>query len=370
MIGTTQGDPSLNGKQSTSDALIDSALDFLSSESPANDNAGKPKKEPPPKPRRPDKREDEGGEEEEIVLPDDAGDDDAEEEGDEGAAQEADEEEHERGSDENPFTVKDLPKDKKIELKVDGEKIKVSLAELADGYIRERTFSARINRTKALTDEAEQLVKRASDDRQRLREEFQGFIQDPEQIYDFFLGSEERERVFAAAAERYALLLRKFREEPETRLRWQRSRDQQRLQKEREAWEEQKRAELEEKQRREAHQRAVSVFKPGWEEGLRRAGFPKVTKELYDEVMIRCNQRASQGVAVTSDDVATFTERAARILELPKGNQKPKAPPPSNKPPKDKGKRGTQNLWDAMPAHQRRKSPDYFLRNLRTKDFR
>lgn len=375
-IGSFQADPQLNGHapngaaaKSTSDALIESALDFLSTEGPANDNAGPPGKEPPPKPKRPDKREPDGDEVEEVPAEDDSGDEDAEDAG-EGEASDESEEEHSRGSKEQPFTVKDLPKDRFIELKVDGEKTIVPLSELADGYIREKTFSTRINKTKALADEAQTMVQRAVDDRKQLRDEFRTWVSDAEQVYDFFLGSEEREKVFAQAAERYAYLLRKFREDPDSRLRFQRQRDQQRLQKEREAWEAERRQEVEDKQRREAHERAVAIFKPGWEEGLRRAGFPKPTKELYDEVMIRCNQRAGQGGQVTSDDVATFVERAARLLELPKStDKKPKAPPPS--PPKDKAaKKNGVRAWDSMPAHQRKKDPDYFLRNLKARDFR
>lgn len=376
-IGSFQADPQVNGTptngaaaKSTSDALIDSALDFLSTEEPANDNAGKPKKEPPAKPQRPDKREPDDDEGEEVVPEHEPGDEGTEDEGEDGAAEEP--EEHPRGSEENPFTVKDLPKDKLIELKVDGEKIKIPLSELADGYIRERTFSARINRTKALADEAERLTQRATQDRLRLKEEFQSFIHDPEQIYDFFLASEEREKVFVAAAERYAMLLRKFREDPDARLRFQRQRDQVRLQKEREHWEAEKEAERQEKARKEAHDSAVRIFKPGWEEGLRRAGFPKATRELYDEVMVRVNQRAAQGHTITSDDVATFTERAAKLLELPKGNEKPKPAPVSQKPTTKSvaGKKNGVRQWDSVPAHQRRRDPEYFLRNLRTKDFR
>lgn len=363
-MSTTE--PALNGHTpaGTSDALIESALDFLSSEGPSNDNAGKPPKQQPPKPKRPEKHEPDDDEGDDPVPDQDAPEQEAEDDGEGEAAQE-----HTRGSKEDPFTVKDLPKDKFIELKVDGERTTVSLSELADGYIRQNTFSARINKTKALADEAQSMVQRAQHQQQRLQSEFRDWVGDEKQIYEFFMGSEERERVFARAAERYALLLRHFREQPEEQLRWQRARDQQRLQKEREHWQAEQRAELEAKQKKEASERAMRILKPGWEEGLRRAGFPKPTRELYDEVMLRCNMRVQQGGQVTSDDVATFVERAAKLLELPKGNDKPKAPPPP-KPKAEASKKNGGNLWDAMPAHQRRKSPDYFLRNLRTKDFR
>jgi hypothetical protein len=351
--------------KSGTDALIDSALDFLSGEGPANDTAEKTRSKPKTPERQPAER-DEPEEGEEPIGGEDAPETETEGEGDE----EGTGEEHERGSKEEPFSVKDLPKNKFIELKVDGEKTVVSLSELADGYIRERTFSARINRTKALADEAQAMVQQATELPKRLRSEFQSFIGDPEQIYDFFLGTEEREQTFARAAERYALLLRRFRENPHERLAFQRQRDTERLTKEREAWESQKRAVESERQRKESFQRTLSIFKPGWETGLRKAGFPTPTKALYNEVMVRCRQLADSGGQVTSDDVAMFTERAAKLLELPRASDKRPKPPPQSAAPKPKGADKRVRAWDTMPAHERKKNPDYFLQSLRPKDFR
>jgi hypothetical protein len=354
--------------KSGTDALIDSALDFLSNEGPANDTVAPEKPRTKPKAPEREPREPEQPEEgDEGIGGEDAPEGDAEGDGDEEGAEEG----HERGSKDDPFSVKDLPKDKFIEIKVDGEKTTVSLSELADGYIREKTFSARITRTKRLADEAQAMLTQASELPKRLQSEFQAFIKDHDQIYDFFLGTEEREQVFARAAERYALLLRRFRENPHERLAFQRHRDQERLGKEREAWESQKRAAETAAQRKESMERTLSIFKPGWEAGLRKAGFPTATRALYDEVMVRCRQLADSGGVVTSDDVATFTERAAKLLELPRASDKRlKAPPQAA--PREAKKNGDKRVraWDTMPAHERRKSPDFFLQNLRPKDFR
>lgn len=374
-IGTGQFDPAITNGQhtkgggSTTDALIDSALDFLSSEKPANNNAPverEPGKEKPAKPGRPDEHEPDADPEQEVPGEDDAGAEDPE---DSGEGDEAEDSEHGLGSLDNPYSVKHLPKDKYIELKVDGEKIKVSLAEMGDGYIREKTFSTRINKTKQLADQAEAMAKKAVEYPQRLRQEFQSFVTDPEQIYEFFLGSEEREQTFARAAERYALLLRRFREHPEERLAFQRKRDTERLQKEREAWEAQKREEMTARQRAEANERALKIFKPGWDEGLRRAGFPQPTKELYDEVLIRCNQLAARGGVVESEDVAKFVERAAKLLELPKaGDKRPKpAPQPA---PRERRRASASQKWDDVPRKERSKSVDYWLSGLSSRDFR
>jgi hypothetical protein len=374
-IGTGLHDPAITNGQHTkspsskTDALIDSALDFLSTEKPSNDNAQverEPGKKKPAEPRRPDENEPDGDAEQEVPGEDDAGAEDPEDRGD---GEEADESEHgTKGSKEDPYAVKDLPKDKFISLKVDGEKTVVSLAELADGYIRERTFSTRINKTKQMADQAQELAQKAVEYPKRLREEFQSFVTDPDQIYEFFLGSEEREQTFARAAERYAHLLRRFRERPEERLAFQRQRDQERLAKERETWEAQKREEQTARQRAEANERALKIFKPGWDEGLRRAGFPQPTKELYDEVMIRCNQLVARGGTVEPDDVAKFVERAAKLLELPKaGDKKPKAPPPAA--PKER-RQARDQKWGEVPRKERAKSVDYWISGLSARDFR
>jgi hypothetical protein len=48
------------------------------------------------------------------------------------------------GSEDNPYTVKTLPADKFVKLKVDGEETVVPMKELADGYIRQQTFNKRL----------------------------------------------------------------------------------------------------------------------------------------------------------------------------------------------------------------------------------
>lgn len=367
--------PTTNAPQrpaSKTDALVDSALDFLSSEKPANDNAqarGRGPNEKPAQPKGPDRAEPDDEVGDEVPGEDDPGAEEPETDSEDDASEE--DEHGTKGSKEDPYSVKDLPKDKFIALKVDGEKTVVSLAELADGYIREKTFSTRINATKQAADRAEALVAKAVEYPKRLKEEFQTFIGDPEQIYEFFLGSEEREQTFARAAERYALLLRRFRENPEERLQFQRRRDQERLQREREAFEAQKREEMTARQRAQANEQALKIFKPGWDEGLRRAGFPEPTRELYDEVVIRCNQLVARGGVVESEDVAKFVERAAKVLELPKASEKrPKPPPPA--PPRSERRRtaGEKQKWDEVPRKQRAKSVDYWISGLSARDFR
>lgn len=351
--------------KNSSDLLVDAALDALADGglAPDNDN-GSAVEKPPSKTSRREAPEP-VDEDEEALAPE------PEDQGEDGEIQGDEEQETQhqgRGSKEEPFTVKDLPADKFIEVKVDGEKTVVPLSELASGYIREQTFNKRINQTKALADQAEQQLSRAREFQSRLTTEFKTFVSDPDQIYDFFLATDEREQVFEAAARKYAELRRHHRENPEQRLAFQRQRDQLRLQQEREHFEQQRRAEMETRQRQEAQQRAVAIFKPGWEAGLRKAGFPQPTKELYEEVMVRANQRVASGQPVTSDDIADFTYRAAKLLELqPASAKKPKAAPP---PPAKEKRAAARSEWEKVPPHKRRQNADFFLSSLKPKDYR
>lgn len=356
---------------SPTDKLIESTLDFLEQEHKGaeNDNGKPPVRrrapgveepaiEPPdeePKPAGP------------TQVPDDEELDDDDENDDE---YESPEDVPLRGSQTEPFKVKDLPSDKYIEIKVDGEKQVVALSELAAGYIREAAFNQRVNKTKELSDQAEAAVKQAHEMQARVRDEFRSFVRDPDQIYDFFMADPERERVFEAAASKYAALLRHFRQNPQERLSFERQRDVERLTQERQRFEAQKQAELEQKQAAEARQRAEAIFKPGWEAGLKKAGFPTPTKALYEEVLLRCNQRARSGQPVTTEDVAEFTTRACKLLELVPASQKPRpAPARVNGAPAPKPRR-EKDPWAGKTKAQKRSDPDFFLQSLRPRDFR
>ena len=347
----------------TGDSFVDSALEAFEALSDTPAGRGRPAK-PRPKSEEPDNDNGEADAEEDFSSEPDNDNGEGEPE----VGDEEDEAHDTRGSKEDPFSVKDLPRDKFIELKIDGEKTVVSLDEMAAGYIREQTFSSRINKTKQLADEAQAAVHAAKQMQQRVASEFREFIQDPDQLFEFFTKTEQREQVFEAAAMRYAGLLKRFRENPHERLAYERQRDVERLNAEREHFESQKRAEYEARTKKAQTEAALRVFKPGWEAGLRKAGFPQQTQALWDEVMLRCDQRVRSGHQVSSDDVAEFVARAAKLLELPPASKtRPKTTAQAASPAP---RREKKDRWSDMTPSQRRNDPEYFLRNLRPRDFR
>ncbi len=356
--------------KSTTESLVDSALDALQ-------EIGGPGEERPtrreksPERHRPDAPAED--EQEEEALPGE-GEDEAEEEGDE-PAHEHEVEEHERGSRSEPFSVKDLPEDRFIKLKIDGEEAVVSFKELAEGHIRQKTFDQRITRTKQLADEAQAHLVRLNETREQLRAATREFLYDPEQLYEYFTESEEREAVVMQLAQRLAAQVRTHRENPQARLEYERQRSERKLRAEQERWQAQKQAEQQAAAQREAQERFEKVFRPGWSDGLKRAGFPDTSgphgQQLWDEVMVRLNQRHQTGKAIEPADVAEFVYRAAKLLELPpKSAKKPRpAPAPS---PKDRtaGAPRGRDPWAGKTRNAKLKDPEFFLKNLRPRDFR
>ncbi len=356
--------------KSTTESLVDSALDALQEiGGPGEDRPTR--REKPPERHRPDAPEPDEQEEEPVPG---EGEEQAEEEGDE-SAHEDEVEEHERGSRTEPFSVKDLPEDRFIKLKIDGEEAVVSFKELAEGHIRQKTFDQRITRTKQLADEAQAHLVRLNETREQLRAATREFLYDPEQLYDYFTQSEEREAVVMQLAQRLAAQVRTHRENPQARLEYERQRSERKLRAEQERWQAQKQAEQQAAAQREAQERFEKVFRPGWNDGLKRAGFPDTTgphgQALWDEVMVRLNQRHQTGKAIEPADVAEFVYRAAKLLELPpKSARKPRpAPAPS---PKDRtaGAPRGRDPWAGKPRSKKLADPEFFMRNLRPRDFR
>src|ERR1043166_2268684 len=162
----------------STDDFVDGALAAMASEEPENEPTPAPKQSKPKTPPKraaeePSEEPDEGdeGDDEETELPD---------------AAEADEDDGDgdgRGTQENPYKLADLPKDKYIEIKVDGEKKVVKLEELASGYIAEKTFKQRLTRTQQIAQQAEQGTRAANTYVQRARESLNELLSEPDKFY-------------------------------------------------------------------------------------------------------------------------------------------------------------------------------------------
>jgi hypothetical protein len=321
--------------------------------------AKKPKKAPEPEPEEDDDEE----QDDEAAVAKPARDVEPEEDDDA-------EPEDTRGSKEEPFSIKDLPADKYVKIKVDGEDMVVSARELADGYTRTEAFNKNFNRVKMQAQQAAEALQRAQAFPKQFNDSFNKFIRDPEHLLEYFMRDESMEQVLETLAIKYAQHSKRARENPEYRLQYQRQRDQAKLAAEREAFETQRRTEMQQRQQQEAQARARAVFDPGWKDGLKRAGFPQLTKEtdakLRSEVILRCQQKANSGQLVTTEDVSEYTMLAAKYLNLPTAKTKPAPSQVTQRqvaPPQR-----TRVDYSKMSNSQKKRDPNFFLAGVKTRD--
>jgi hypothetical protein len=360
--------------------LANDAMAFLSEEqaAPPPKKPRKPVAEPdlddstvaPVRPKKgeplaePEGEEEEGGE----GVGDPADDDD------EGAPDdEVDDPDHEEqptlGTKEKPYPAKDLPDDRFCTVKVEGEEVTVDFAEMARGYIGWATTTKRLNAAKDLTAKAEAAIAQTNEFRQGVTQQINELLDDPDRLYELLL--DRNEDVLLGVGQKLAKRLRAFAENPNLALQDRAERLERIHAEKRRKFDEERQAAEEQRRQQQVFEERRKMFQPGWADGLKRAGFPELNQKtqqaLYEEVLLRCQQRSQAGLQVTSQDVSDFTLRASKLLELkPKaGKPAPQQARPVAPPPKAKAN-GKSNGAAPFSRHD----PDSFLRGLNTREFR
>lgn len=289
-----------------------------------------------------------------------------------------------KGTREDPLTLKDLPEDKWIKVKVDGETQLVSLREAMEGaYLRPQAFDRLLSKANRAKTEAEQIARDAVEHQSRFRQGFDLWIRDPGKVFSMML--DQHEEVLEQVAIKYAELRKSEAENP--MLRQQRifaaqnrkiQEERQRTQQERQEWETRR-------AREEAASAALRELKPGYEAGLKELGFPNVTAELSAEIRARLQVARAQrgGAALTAGDVRDAVVRAGRYLGIapaaaaapapasaparpaapapvPPARPRP-APAPMATPqrPPPNGNNGVSR-WDNVSQARRFQDPDFF----------
>lgn len=232
------------------------------------------------------------------------------------------------GSKSNPYTVKTLPKDQYVKVKVDGQETTVPLAELADGYIREETFHKRMGRTDVALKTAREIAEAALSEREGLRTNFRATLNNPDQMYELLINNNEA--TLKALAIKYAGFMKHCKENPGSRERWEMERERARFQRERQSVEK----EREERTRTEQEQRTVNEMrerlKPGYLAGLKAAGFPKPTPELQEmtNILLERVRRGREG-PLEPDDVRDAIIKAAKVIRAQTVQERRPTPAPA-----------------------------------------
>lgn len=265
------------------------------------------------------------------------GQEDGTEELEEGEEGEEDERATSKGSKSDPWTVKDLPEDRFVKIKVDGVEESVSMREMADGYIRLETFTKRVNGAQTAVTQAENAVKELKETHGTTRAAVNQLLGDPKQLLDFYLRDAENEGIFRAAATEFAKLHSKWKANPQERAAWERERDSGRLKAERDAFEKQKQTDTQSREQREHSERRQRELRPGYEAGLAASGFPRERVDAEFQLEIKAYLHAvSQrtGKPATAEDMKQAVIRTAKLLGTQPGAPKPKpaAITPKTKP--------------------------------------
>jgi hypothetical protein len=274
-----------------------------------------------------------------------------------------------KGTKENPLTLKDLPKDKFLEVKIDGQKVVVDLAEAVEGaYMRPEYFHRQVNFVKGELGKAKQIAERAVRSQEAFHADFDAWIQNPESVLGTFL--EKHEEVLEHVAKGYARILMAEQKNPELRLRRIRARDERELQKRRQELDAREQNDRTTRETQSKLSQLQASWKPGLDAGLKAAGFPAWTAELQEEVGIRLERIRRRNGTLTAADWEAAVPAAAKAIgaqpaSAPARRPAPAARPaarPEAAPPAKRAANGGGKDFDSMPHNVKMRDTSFFWR--------
>lgn len=267
-----------------------------------------------------------------------------------------------RGTQEKPYTVKDLPEDKFVQVKIDGKPATVSMKELATGYIRQETFHGVYNRASQAIEEATTIAKRQLDERQALRQDVVALFSTPDRMFKHMLNNHPDEMM--ALGQQIAAQYVEWKNNPEAlashkhsiQLRQVES-ERQRLQQEKSAWETQQRS-------TQAQAEARRTWEPVYQKVMKEAGFPKLTPEFRETCEALLHQaRAKSDNGKVSAEAFEACFRRALVLNKPESTVQNRTPAAPNNPartarqPSSNGKKD----WESKSYLARLRDPNFML---------
>jgi hypothetical protein len=270
-----------------------------------------------------------------------------------------------RGTEDKPYGVNDLPADKFVKLKIDGQETTLPMRELADGYIRKQTFDVNLSKAKQSIQDAERIARGHLEERTKLRGDLDAFLGDENRVFKTLI---ERDpdmllRLGALIGTQYG----EWTKDPGARQRYDFERQQRQLAEERKRVESERRAWEAKRSQTEATEAARRNWEGPFKEAMKEAGFPKITPEFQDTVRALMAQAQKRGQGKV--DVATFKAivlRAAKLVgaETVDQRQPPSPSAPEPREPMQRTPRG-EKKWDGMTHNQKFRDNDWILRKLK-----
>ncbi len=272
-----------------------------------------------------------------------------------------------KGQKDAPYAIADLPEDRFIEIKVDGEKEIVSLRELASGHIRRRAFNKFTNRATAAIEEARGYAETAVNERKAVRESLQNFLSDPVKMLDFML--ENQPEIAEQFARGYAQIWDSWQKNPDARRRFEWERQQRKLQAERQKFEQERQEHDKRMSSNRAAQAELERLKHNVQRTMTELGFPKITPKFRETVNLMCEAaRRANGGKLDAEDLRDALHQAHKLHPAERTVQERRPAPVPAPVPQRSGTPGRKpngqytKDWNQVPYNRRMADPDFFLR--------
>ncbi len=251
--------------------------------------------------------------------------------------------ESDEGTRKKPYTRDDLPEDRFIEVKVDGQKQVVPLRELVDGYAGQKAIQQRLERIGLEKQAMTREVEGAREEVKKTNDHFRSILNDPDELYAL-LSHREFEPTLQALAKKRWDDLAQWKANPVTRAEFLRQRDERAFAQQQQRMQQQQQLEQQRATEQAQLEHRTQVIKPGWEEGIRRAGNPDVNHpELIPLASQLIDIATQKQRAPTMEEVASAVARTCKMLGLqPRGAGAP--PPKKNINRRPRGQAGLDAL--------------------------
>jgi hypothetical protein len=286
------------------------------------------------------------------------------------------------GTEKDPWKLSDIPEDKFVRVKIDGEWQTVPLKEAVSGGIRTQTLMRRVNEAQKVSEEFKQIAMQERERFQKSRAAIARDLGNPETLFEHLF--ENNRGVLEQVSKMWAVHQYHAKRDPQYAEAKTREVYEKRERRMREAQEAHARSQQEAQQRQQATERELELLRPGYEQGLKEAGFPKVTKEfrrlLRAEVI--ATQEDKRGAPLTPEDMRAAVLHVAKYM---KGGEAgaPGAPPqrkfnlgakrpagaPAPQQQRDNANTRSRSRREYKTHQEKFRSNDFFLEGVDLKGF-
>lgn len=256
----------------------------------------------------------------------------------------------ELGAEDNPYTVKNLPKDMHVQIKIDGEDQTVSVRELTEGHMRQAAYNRRVNEAKGMGERARAVVAQAAAKHEQFRQGVLNTLRTPAKL-DAYMEEHHPEQWEAAIKLGVTRLVKLSRGTEEERRAYDRQRDRRSIDRERAALQAERQRVSRESQANASRDAKLSVVKPAWERAVAQVGSPQfeqteaqdIMSEIGSSLEVAARRAQRDLTAPEAEKVMLRVLRAngyvAPSLTPPKRAKKAKAPAPVRGKPRRAAKK-------------------------------